>query len=185
MPLILPNFCQIPRPGFVRIAKPICENNEISDEQQLKEKISSFAKDIYMNITAISQEQFKDPVIQSVRQLSESGNKDEKNVKFRQSKAMKAYMNNFENLCLIGNILSNKQSTGDPNIQNVKICVPLSLFLEIFELAHQDSVPRHSGKDETLSSIKRFFYWPGLNKWVSHPIANCLDCQKINKNAIT
>ena len=91
---------------------------------------------------------------------------------------MKTYLNNFENLCLIGNILCIKQPTEDPNIQNIKICAPLSLFLKIFELAHQDSLSGHSGKDKTLSSIKRFFYWPGLYKWVSHLIANCLDCQK-------
>ena len=138
-----------------------------------------------MNITTISQEQFKDPVIQTVRQLFESGNKDKKNVKFRQSKAMKTYFNNFKNLCLIGNILCIKQPTEDPNIQNIKICAPLSLFLKIFELAHQDLLSGHSGKDKTLSSIKRFFNWPRLYEWVSHLIANCLDCQKINKNAKT
>ena len=62
----------------VRLAKPICENNEISEGKELIEKLSSFAKDIDLNKTAISQEQFKDPVIQTVRQLFESGNKDEK-----------------------------------------------------------------------------------------------------------
>ena len=169
------NFDKI---ASVRLAKPICENNKISDGKELIEKLSSFAKYIDLNITAISQEQFKDPVIQTVRQLFESGNKDEKNVKFRQSKAMKMYLNNFENLCLIGNILCIKQPTEDPNIQKIKICAPLSLFFKIFELAHQDSLSGHSGKDKTLSSIKRFFYWPGLYKWVSHFIANCLDCQK-------
>ena len=169
------NFDRI---ASVRLAKPICENNEISDGKELIEKLPSFAKDIELNITAISQEQFKDPVIQTVRQLLESGNKDEKNVKFRQSKAMKTYLNNFENLCLIGNISCIKQPTEDPNIQNIKICAPLSLFLKIFDLAHQDLLSGHSGKDKTLSSIKRFFYWPGLYKWVSHLIANCLDCQK-------
>ena len=142
-------------------------------------------KNIDLNIIAISQEQFKDPVIQTVRQLFESGNKNEKKVKFRQSKAMKTYLNNFENLCLIGNILCIKQPTEDPNIQNIKICAPLSLFFKIFELAHQDSLSGHSGKDKTLSSIKRFFYWPCLYKWASHLIVNCLDCQKINKNSKT
>ena len=29
-----------------------------------------------------------------------------------------------------------------------------------------------------MSSIKCFFYWPGLYKLVSHLTANCLDCQK-------
>ena len=142
----------------VQLAKPICENNEISDGKKLIEKLSSFAKVIDLNITATSQEQFKNPVIQTVRQLFESSNKDEKNVKFRQSKAMKAYLNNFENLCLIENILCIKQPTEDPNIHNIKICAPLSLFLKIFELAHQDSFSGHSGKDKTLSSIRRFFY---------------------------
>ena len=88
------NFDRI---ASVRLPKPICENNEISDGKELIEKLSSFAKDIDLNITAISQEQFKDPVIQTVRQLFESGKKDEKYVKFRQSKAMKTYLNNFEN----------------------------------------------------------------------------------------
>ena len=162
----------------VQLAKPICENNEILDGKELIEKLSSFAKDIDLNITAISQVQFKDPSIQTVRQLFESGNKDEKNVKFRQSKAKKAYLNNFENLCLIGNILCIKQPTEDPNIHNIKICAPLSLFLKILDLALQDSLSGHSEKDKTLSSIKRFFYWPGLYKWFSHLIANCLDCQK-------
>ena len=88
----------------VPLAKPICENNEISDGKELIEKLPSFAKDSELNIRAISQEQFKDPVVQTVRQLFESGNKVEKNVKFRQSKAMNAYLNNLESLCLIGNI---------------------------------------------------------------------------------
>ena len=94
---------------------------------------------------------------------------------------MKAYLNNFENLCLIGIILCIEQPIGDPKIQNIKICAPLSFFLKIVELAHQDSLFGHSGKDKTLSSIKRFFYWPGLCNWVFNLIANPLDCLKKNK----
>ena len=60
----------------VQLAKPICENNEVSDGKELIEKFYSFAKDIDLNITTISQEQFKDPDAQTVRQLFESGNKD-------------------------------------------------------------------------------------------------------------
>ena len=60
----------------VRLAKPICENNKISDGKELIEKLSSFAEDIDLNIKAISQEKFKDPVIKTVRQRFESGNKD-------------------------------------------------------------------------------------------------------------
>ena len=73
------------RIASVRLANPICENNEISDGKELIEKLSSFAKDIDLNLTAISQEQFN-PVIQTVRQLFESGNKDEKRLSFDNQK---------------------------------------------------------------------------------------------------
>ena len=49
------NFDRI---ASVRLAEPIPENNEISGGKELLEKFSSFAKDIDLNITAISQEQF-------------------------------------------------------------------------------------------------------------------------------
>ena len=98
---------------------------------------------------------------------------------------MKSYLNNFENLCLMGNILFIKQPTEDPNIQNIKMCAPLSLYSKIFELVHQDSLSGHKVRDKTLSCIKCFFYRPGLYKWVSHLTANRVDCRKINKNAKT
>ena len=91
---------------------------------------------------------------------------------------MKAYLNYFKNVFLIGNILSIKQPTEDLNIPNIKICAPLSLFLKIFKLAQQDSLSGQSGKDKTLSNFKRFFCWPSLYKWVFHLIANCSHCQK-------
>ena len=50
------------------LAKPTCDNNKISDEKELIEELSSFAKDIDLDITAIRQEQFKDTFIPSVRQ---------------------------------------------------------------------------------------------------------------------
>ena len=62
----------------VRLAKPICEKNKISEGKELIEKLSSFAKGIDLYITAFSQEQFKDPVIQTARQFFESGSKGEK-----------------------------------------------------------------------------------------------------------
>ena len=156
-------------------------NNDNADAKQLIEKLTSFAKEVDLNVDVIVQEQFKDPVLQTIRQLVLENNKDTKNIDYRQSKALRSYINKFENICLVGNLLCLKEQTNDPGVELLKICTPLSLFLKVFKLAHEDPLSAHYGIDRTLSSIKRFFFWPGLFKWVNHLIASCLDCQK-NKN---
>ena len=54
----------------------------------------------------------------------------------------------------------------------------MSLFIKTFELAHTDQLAGHVGKDKTIAKIKRFFFWPGMYKWITQLIAGCLDCQK-------
>ena len=61
-----------------------------------------------------------------MRQLFASGARDEKD-KVSTVKNHESIFNNFENLCLIGNILCVKQPTEDPNIQIIKISELLSL----------------------------------------------------------
>ena len=36
----------------------------------------------------------------------------------------------------------------------------------------------HRGDASNLNNISRFFYWPGMCKWVTMLIHDCLDCQK-------
>ena len=47
-----------------------------------------------------------------------------------------------------------------------------------FELEHIDQLADHVGKNKTNANIKRFFFWPGMYKWITQLIAGCLDCQK-------
>ena len=56
----------------------------------------------------------------------------------------------------------------------------MSFFIKTFELAHTDQLAGHLGKDKTIANIKRFFFWPGMYKWINQLmlIAGCLDCQK-------
>ena len=55
----------------------------------------------------------------------------------------------------------------------------MSLFIKkTFELADTDQLAGHVGKDKTIANIKRFFFWPGMFKWITQLIAGCLDCQK-------
>ena len=42
----------------------------------------------------------------------------------------------FEKLSFVGNILRIQQQTDEPDIEYLKICVPLSLYFRAFPLAH-------------------------------------------------
>ena len=123
-------------------------------------------------------------MLQQIRQLRANNTKDENKIEFRQSKAIMSYINNFEKLSFVGNILCIQQQTDEPDIEYLKICVPLPLFFKAFQLAHCE-LSGHVGLDKTLANVKRFFYWPGMYKWIENLIADCLDCQKTNKNEET
>ena len=160
------------------------ENPKIKDARELIYKLTAFSKEVDLNTSVICQEQLKDPVLQQIRQLRANKTKDEKKIEFRQSKAIMSYINNFEELSFVGNILCIQQQTDEPDIEYLKICVPLSLFFKAFQLAHCE-LSGHVGLDKTLANVKRFFYWPGMYKWIENLITDCLDCQKINKNGET
>ena len=71
-------------------------------------------------------------MLQKIRQLRANNTKDEKKSEFRQSKAITPYINNFEKLSFVGNIFCIQQQTDEPDIEYLKICVPLSLFFKHF-----------------------------------------------------
>ena len=143
-------------------------------------KLTSFAKNVDLNTEVLCEEKLKDPELQQIRMLFLSQNKDLKTIENRQSKAITNYLNNFENLCINGNLLCIKEQTDDPNTELIKVCVPISLFIKTFNLAHDDVLAGHIGLDKTLANMKRFFHRPGMYKWFKHLIASCLDCQKNN-----
>ena len=116
-------------------------------------------------------------MLQQIRQLRANNTKDENKIEFRLSKAIMSYINNFEKLSFVGNILCFQQQTDEPDIEYLKICVPLSLFFKAFQLAHCE-LSGYVRLDKTLAIVKRFFYWPGMYKCIENLIADCLDCQK-------
>ena len=67
-----------------------------------------------------------------------------------------SYINNFEKLSFVGNILCFQQQTDKPDIEYLEICVPLSLFFKAFQLAHCE-LSGQVGLDKTLANVKRFF----------------------------
>ena len=171
----------------IALAKKFPENTKLHDARELINKLTFFSKEFDLNKSVICQEQLKDPVIQQIRQLRTNKNKDEKKIEFRQSKAIMSlikYINNFEKMSFGGIILCVQQQTDEPDIESLKICVPLSLFFKVFQLAHCE-LSGHVGLDKTLANVKRFFNWPGMYKWIENLNADCLECQKINKNGET
>ena len=53
-------------------------------------------------------------------------------------------------MLFIGNILRIEQTSDNPEVKKIKICVPMSLFMKTFELAHTDQLAGHVGKDKTI-----------------------------------
>ena len=59
-----------------------------------------------------------------------------------------------------------------------KICLPLSLMFVAFQVSHSHELSGHLGQMKTLANLKRYFFFPGMFKWVTVPINDCLSCQK-------
>ena len=83
---------------------------------------------------------------------------------------------NLKKLCFVGSLPCIKETSDDPETEDLNFCVPISLFFKVFRLAHCE-LSGHVGLDKTLN-IKQFVFWPGLYKWIENIIADCLDCQR-------
>ena len=59
----------------------------------------------------------------------------------------------------------------------MKICVPLSLFLPLFSLAHTHSHSGHPGTFKIFGIIRQYFFWLGRHKWIVNLIEYCIECQ--------
>ena len=59
----------------------------------------------------------------------------------------------------------------------MKVCVPLSLFIPLFALAHTHSHSGHPGIFKTFENIRQYFFWPGRYKWIVYLIEDCIECQ--------
>ena len=153
--------------------------NVKSDCSDLLMKLTEFAKKAQLDIDTIQQEQSKDPVLHIVRKWIESGNEPEHYYMTRQCKALKAYKSLYRLLLLDESyklLCYSKPNENGPF--ELKICIPISFFLKCFEPALSNPMSGHRDDASTLTNISRFFYWPGMYKWVTMLIYDCLDCQK-------
>ena len=96
-----------------------------------------------------------------------------------QSKALLSYFNRFAQLFIDEetNLLCYNETVQETNKTEMKICVPLSLFLPLFKLAHTHSHSGHPGIFKTFEKVRQYFFWPGRYKWIAYLIEDCIECQ--------
>ena len=61
---------------------------------------------------------------------------------------------------------------------NKKICLPRSLFLIVFALAHNHPLAGHRGVEKTPQTLNGYFYWSGKQKFIQALVNDCLIYQK-------
>ena len=150
------------------------------DTSDLIQKLSVFACDADLDIQTLLEEQLNDPLLQVVRKwMKTSDTRPEKTPDINQSKALLSYYNKFEQLFIEPdtNLLCYREPIQDTCRTEMKICVPLSLFLTLFSLAHTHSHSGHPGIFKTLENIRQYFFWPGRYKWIVYLIEDCIECQ--------
>ena len=150
------------------------------DTPDLIQKLSDFARDADLDIQILLEEQLNDPVLQVIRKwIKTSDTRPQKTPDINQSKALLSYYNKFEQLFIepATNLLCYREPIQDTCKTEMKICVPLSLFLPLFSIAHTHSHSGHPGIFKTFENIRQYFFWPGRYKWIVYLIENCIECQ--------
>ena len=61
--------------------------------------------------------------------------------------------------------------------ENLRVCLPISLFSACFTLGHYSEVDGHTGASKASRNAKRYYYWPGMFDWLCALTADCPTCQ--------
>ena len=148
--------------------------------QALIQKLDEVAKTVDLDVSTILEAQIKDPVLGTVRSwIRENTRPDPKSPEIQQSKGLLRYCQEF-NLLLFedeGQLLCYNETSDKLEEENLRICLPLSLFLAFFQLGHYNEMGGHMGATKTYANTKRFYYWPGMFDWICALTADCLTCQ--------
>ena len=134
----------------LKIIEPLklqSEENK-SDSLELIAKMTDFAKEANLDVETIMQDQCNDTVIIDIKNRIKQNEKPERDKKNpnREEKGLKAYIRQFELL-----FIEDQQDLlcineyNDDYTMSPKICLPISLVLNCFELAHKHPLSGHHG----------------------------------------
>ena len=127
----------------------------------LIQKLDDVAKTVDLDISTILEEQMKDPVLGTVRSwIPENTSFDAKSPEIQQSKGLLRYCQEFNRLLIEeeGQLFCYNEPSDKLEEENLRICLPLSLFLPCFPLGHYNEMGGHMGATKTYANAKRFYY---------------------------
>ena len=146
----------------------------------LIQKLDEVAKTVDLDVSIILEEQMKDPVLGTVRSwIHKNTPLGTKSPKIQQSKGLLRYCQEFNRLLIEeeGQLLCYNEPSDKLEEENLRICLPFSLFLACFRLGHYNEMGGHMGATKTYANTKRFQYWPGMFDWICALTADCFTCQ--------
>ena len=135
----------------------------------LIQKLDEVAKTVDLGITTTLEEQMKDPVLGTVRSwIRKNTPPDTKSLGIQQSEGLLRYCREIDRLLIEkeGQLLCYNEPSDELEEENLRICLPLSLFLACFRLGHYNKMGGHMGATRTYANTKRFYYWPGMFDWI-------------------
>ena len=162
-------------------------NQEIKDSQ--KANLSStpsifFVRELHMTLKLTTDaldcnnilvNQVKGSVLNTVSSCISNGKLPTKDVETRQCKGLLGYANQFEKL------FYDKETQlvcRKSEHSSKQICLTRTSLIESFKVAHGYRFSGQVGSEKSLMSLKRFFFWPGLFKWIRTLTKSCLSQRK-------
>ena len=145
--------------------------------QDLITKLDNVAKVVDFDVPTILQEQLKDPVVSIVRSwIEESVSPDPSAPEIRQFNGLLRYGQELDRLLKeeYGQLLCFDEPSDKLDERNLRISLPLLLFLACFRLGHYNELGGHMGASKTYANAKRFYYWPGMFHCICALTADCL-----------
>ena len=143
-------------------------------------KLDDVAKTVDLDVSTILAEQIKDLVLATVRScLRKEILPDVKSPEIQQSKGLLRYCQEFDRRLIeeAGQLLCYSVPTDKLDDENLRICLPLSLFLACSRLGHYNEMGGHMGASKTYDNARRFYYRPGMFDWICALTGDCLTCQ--------
>ena len=129
--------------------------------QDLITKLDDVAKIVNLDVPTILQEQLKDPVLSIVRSwIEETHSPDLRAPDIRQSKGLLRYGQELDRLLIEeqGQLLCYDEPSETLDKRNLRICLPISLFLDCFRIGHYNELGGHMGASKTYANAKRYYY---------------------------
>ena len=148
------------------------------DTKSLIAKLDDIAKTFDHDVSTILAEQIKDPVPGTVRSwIRKRTSPEAKAPEIQQSKFFDDFAKNSTDFQLKKKDNFYATTSDKLNDGNLRVCLPLSLFLACFRVGHYNEISGHMCASKTYNKAKRFYYWPALFDWICALTADCLNCR--------